>query len=236
MLFVVIHVSVKGGDKLLAVLVIAALQQDHELVSADAVNGTMSKLTAYHHTAFADETVALLVAEGIVDVLQAVDIEHDHAEFPFRIIRQTFVYAGDHFNISAAALDAREGIGIGGCGDEVQLLSGLHFLPEQFFQLLAVFRLFILVDEGVEQTGPEHTSHGIKGQQRVVDLNEDQRRHHQAEHAYGAVSYPFDFGDLSAEDKSVQCSEREQEYLESEQQIAYDRRCIFALLVDIKQK
>ena len=187
---VLLDLPVEPGGQGGPVLIVLALQQGNELVPPDAEDRAVLEGGADEAAGADDVVVPLLVALGVVDLLEAVEVEDRHGEGRGLPAGDPLVQLGLGLHIGQLALHPGEGVGVGqAAGGAQRLLLGL--LPEKgLLQPEAVGLLLVLDDEGVEQAAPQQVAHGVQGEEGVEDLHRHQQGHGQAEDGDGAVVVP----------------------------------------------
>ncbi len=79
-----LDLGIDGTEDLIPRLIIPPLEQHHKLITADTEDGAMGIIIAEQPTGGLYVFIAGLVAQGIIDTLQAVHVADDDAEFPGR--------------------------------------------------------------------------------------------------------------------------------------------------------
>ena len=97
-----------------------------------------------------------------------------------------------------------------------QLLR-LQVLPfHRFLKLPAVFLFFVLNDKAVQHTRPQHIPHGVKRHQGIKNLNHNQQRHGDAEHADRQMAKPHASFGSGSNAQGVDRSHEKQQNLNTE--------------------
>ena len=100
-------------EKVSAKNIIPAGEDGHEFVPTDPVDGAVGKDLADHPAGRDDILVAGLVAEGVIDLLEAVDIAYDHGKLLQLLLFDLIVDLILAEDIGVFALDTGHGIDIG---------------------------------------------------------------------------------------------------------------------------